>query len=146
MNQLPLPIHTVYLGLGTNLGDRHAHLKEAIRQIGERIGNVIATSSVLETQPWRFESPHVFLNMAMGVTTRLTPRMVLFITQSIEREMGRMEKSSHAYQDRIIDIDMITYDSLVIQTEELRIPHPRYRERDFVRLPLSEIAPELFED
>jgi 2-amino-4-hydroxy-6-hydroxymethyldihydropteridine diphosphokinase len=134
-----LPVHTVFLSLGSNLGDRHAALQTAIRQIATRIGHISAVSSIYETAPWGFESEHHFLNMAIRVETRLLPREILFITQAIERETGRDKKSQGAYRDRIIDIDLILYDRLTLQTPELTLPHPLYREREFVMKPLEEI-------
>jgi 2-amino-4-hydroxy-6-hydroxymethyldihydropteridine diphosphokinase len=137
---LNLPLHTVFLSLGSNLGDKNAYLQTAIREIKTRIGTVSAVSSIYETAPWGFQSTHSFLNMAIRVETRLLPRLVLYITQAIEREMGREKKSQGSYQDRIIDIDLILYDQLIIDTPELTLPHPRYREREFVRKPLEEIT------
>ncbi|MDR1122204.1 MAG: 2-amino-4-hydroxy-6-hydroxymethyldihydropteridine diphosphokinase [Dysgonamonadaceae bacterium] len=136
---LNLPLHTVFLSLGSNLGDKNAYLQTAIREIKTRIGTVSAVSSIYETDPWGFQSAHSFLNMAIRVETRLLPRLVLYITQAIEREMGREKKSQGSYQDRIIDIDLILYDQLTIDIPELTLPHPRYREREFVRKPLEEI-------
>lgn len=134
-----LPIHTVFLSLGSNLGDRFLHLQSAIRHIANRLGEVAARSSVLETEPWGFESQQAFLNMAIKVNTRLSPMQVLYITQAIEREMGRTEKTQGAYKDRIIDIDIIFYDQLEIKTPQLTLPHPLYKERDFVMKPLAEL-------
>lgn len=134
-----LPVHEVFLSLGSNLGDRNAALQTAIRQTGARIGHVSAVSSIHETTPWGFESEQNFLNMAIRVETRLLPRQVLYITQAIEREMGRKTKSQGAYEDRIIDIDLILYDQLTMHTPELTLPHPQYRKREFVMKPLKEI-------
>ncbi len=103
------------------------------------MGAISSVSSVYETSPWGFESPHPFLNMAVKVRTRLNPFQILYISQAIERELGRMEKSSGVYQDRIIDIDLIMYDQLELDTPQLKLPHPLYKERDFVMRPLSEI-------
>jgi 2-amino-4-hydroxy-6-hydroxymethyldihydropteridine diphosphokinase len=134
-----LPVHEVFLSLGSNLGDRNAALQTAIREISTRVGRVDAVSSVYETVPWGFESKQDFLNMAIRVATRLLPRQVLCITQAIEREMGREKKSQGTYQDRIIDIDLILYDQITMNTPELTLPHPLYREREFVMKPLKEI-------
>ncbi|MDR0542621.1 MAG: 2-amino-4-hydroxy-6-hydroxymethyldihydropteridine diphosphokinase [Dysgonamonadaceae bacterium] len=134
-----MPVHEVFLSLGSNLGDRNAALQTAIREISTRVGRVDAVSSVYETVPWGFESKQDFLNMAIRVATRLLPRQVLCITQAIEREMGREKKSQGTYQDRIIDIDLILYDQITMNTPELTLPHPLYREREFVMKPLKEI-------
>lgn len=132
---------TVYLGLGTNLGNKEANLRTAIYKLQERIGKQVSLSSFYETAPWRFESDHSFLNAAIGLETSLSPIEILHITQEIEKELGRTKKSVNgSYSDRLIDIDILLYDTLVLQTPELTIPHPLMTERDFVMKPLIEIA------
>lgn len=132
---------TVYLGLGTNLGDKEANLRTAIYKLQERIGKQVSLSSFYETAPWGFESNHSFLNAAIGLETSLPPIEILHITQEIEKELGRTKKSVNgSYSDRLIDIDILLYDTLVLQTPELTIPHPLMTERDFVMKPLIEIA------
>lgn len=135
---------TVYLGLGTNLGNKAANLQAAVKLINEKIGKVASLSSFYETAPWGFSSEHSFLNAAVEVYTTLLPIEVLHITQSVERELGRTQKSSGGvYADRLIDIDILLYDQLIIQTPELVLPHPLMTQRDFVMLPLTEIAGEV---
>lgn len=132
---------TVYLGLGTNLGNKEANLRIAIYKLQERIGKQVSLSSFYETAPWGFESDHSFLNAAIGLETSLSPIEILHITQEIEKELGRTKKSVNgSYSDRLIDIDILLYDTLVLQTPELTIPHPLMTERDFVMKPLIEIA------
>ena len=132
---------TVYLGLGTNLGNKEANLRTAIHKLQERIGKQVSLSSFYETAPWGFESDHSFLNAAIGLETSLSPIEILHITQEIEKELGRTKKSVNgSYSDRLIDIDILLYDTLVLQTHELTIPHPLMTERDFVMKPLIEIA------
>ena len=132
---------TIYLGLGTNLGDKEANLRTAIYKLQERIGKQVSLSSFYETAPWGFESDHSFLNAAIGLETSLSPIEILHITQEIEKELGRTKKSVNgSYSDRLIDIDILLYDTLVLQTPELTIPHPLMTERDFVMKPLIEIA------
>lgn len=132
---------TIYLGLGTNLGDKEANLRTAIHKLQERIGKQVSLSSFYETAPWGFESDHSFLNAAIGLETSLSPIEILHITQEIEKELGRTKKSVNgSYSDRLIDIDILLYDTLVLQTPELTIPHPLMTERDFVMNPLIEIA------
>ena len=142
-------IHQVYLGLGSNLGDREANLLKAITMIGERIGNVVRQSTFMETEPWGFESEHSFLNGVILVETTLTPRQLLKTTQKIERLLGRKNKSltSHLspltpreYHDRPIDIDILLYDDLELDEPDLKIPHPLMQERDFVMIPLQELT------
>ena len=133
-------VHTVYLSLGTNLGDKEQNLMSAITEIERRIGSIRAQSAFLTTEPWGFESENSFLNAAVRVETDLAPLALLDETQQIERDMGRTQKSVEGkYHDRIIDIDILLYDDLHIQTKRLTIPHPLMYERDFVLIPLREI-------
>jgi 2-amino-4-hydroxy-6-hydroxymethyldihydropteridine diphosphokinase len=132
-------MHTTYLALGTNLGDKNLNLLMSLAHITEKIGSLSAISSVHETQAWGFESENTFLNMVVRVETPLSPFDVLKTTQEIEKQMGRTAKSVAGYEDRIIDIDIIFYDDLVYQSETLTLPHPLYREREFVMKPLNEI-------
>lgn len=133
-------LHTVYLSLGSNLGDRHLTMRRAIELIGERVGTVDRESSPLETEPWGFESPNKFLNMCVRVLTSMSPLQVLDATKAIERTLGRTSKSVDGhYHDRPIDIDILMYDDLHISTPELTLPHPLMHERDFVMIPLREI-------
>lgn len=132
----------VFFSLGTNLGRRTGNLRRAIRLIRERIGTVVSQSAFIDTLPWGFESSHRFLNACVGVETSLSPREVLQTTQDIEREMGRKRKSTDGnYHDRLIDIDILLYDDLVIDEPDLQIPHPFMAERMFVLKPLAQIAP-----
>ena len=131
-------IHQVYLGLGSNQGDRAAKIARAIELIGERVGLVVRQSSVIETKPWGFTSGNLFLNCAICCETTLLPRQVLQVTQQIERELGRHYKGK-GYRDRPIDIDILLYDKLSVDTPDLQIPHPLMYERDFVMIPLKEI-------
>jgi 2-amino-4-hydroxy-6-hydroxymethyldihydropteridine pyrophosphokinase len=130
-----------YLALGTNLGDKPLNLERAIALIAERVGAVSAISSLYESEPWGFDSDNSFLNMAIAVDTALEPEKLLSATQQIEKEMGRTRKSgsSHAYQDRIIDIDIILYGDITYKSDNLEIPHPLYKQRPFVMIPLQEI-------
>ncbi len=133
-------MHQVYLSLGSNLGDRKDNLAQAIRLIGERVGEVLRKSSFLETKPWGFESDNLFVNACVLCETTLTPRQVLRATQKIERELGRTHKSVNGhYADRLIDIDILLYDELRVDEPDLQIPHPLMLERDFVMIPLGEI-------
>ena len=132
--------HQVYLGLGSNLGDKVWNLSEAIRLIAERVGQVVRQSSFIETEPWGFRSDNTFLNAVILCETDQTPREVLLLTQQIERDMGRRQKSvSVGYIDRTIDIDILLYDDLTVDEPDLKIPHPLMHQRDFVMRPLEEI-------
>lgn len=133
-----------YLGIGTNLGDRTSNMHSAINLINEQAGHVLACSSFIETEPWGFSSDNAFLNAVVEIDTLYSPHELLHITQRIEREMGRTHKSvGGVYSDRIIDIDILLYDSLTIHDENLTIPHPLIWQRSFVYEPLLEIAPHL---
>ena len=133
-------MHQVYLGLGSNQGDREAQISRAIELIGERVGQVLRQSSIIETSPWGFTSGNKFLNGVILCETDLKPREVLKVTQQIERELGRRHKGG-AYRDRPIDIDILLYDDYHIETPDLQIPHPHMDQRDFVMIPLNEIKP-----
>ena len=137
-------MHRVYLGLGSNLGNRREHLERAVRLIADRVGPVVRCSSFIETEPWGFASEHCFLNAALCCDTEMTPREVLVATQQIERDMGRRKKlrpasADRIYHDRPIDIDILLYDDLTVCEPDLKIPHPLMHERDFVMIPLREI-------
>jgi 2-amino-4-hydroxy-6-hydroxymethyldihydropteridine diphosphokinase len=129
------------------LGDRAENLTRAVALISEQVGTVLACSSFMETAPWGFTSDNHFLNAVLAVDTALSPHELLRVTQSIERELGRLHKTIDGnYSDRIIDIDILLYEDLTIVSEELTIPHPYILMRDFVYLPLGEIAPEVLRD
>jgi 2-amino-4-hydroxy-6-hydroxymethyldihydropteridine diphosphokinase len=133
-------MHKLYISLGSNLGDREAILHRAIALIGERVGPVLRTSRFIETQPWGFQSGNTFLNAACLVETSLTPEQCLRETQQIEHLLGRTRKSVNGqYHDRPIDLDLLLYDNLQVNTPELVLPHPHMQERDFVMIPLREI-------
>lgn len=137
-------MHQVYLGLGTNLGDKEANLKAAIEEIRKRVGEIISLSAFYASEPWGFESENSFLNAVCCVMSVFSPMEILSITQQIERELGRKTKSvGGIYSDRMIDIDILLYDDLQIHTPELTIPHPLMWKRDFVMIPLREIAPHI---
>ena len=130
-----------YLALGTNIGNKRRNMITAAALLAERVGDVLALSGFYETEPWGFQSENTFLNAALQLDTSLSPLELLKATQEIEIEMGRTQKSNGANHDRIIDIDILLYDNLVLQTPELTLPHPLMHERLFVMEPLAEIAP-----
>lgn len=136
----PAKTHMVYLGLGTNLGDKQKNLNDAIRMLENQVGEVEKVSSVIETEPEGFKSDNMFLNAVVKVRTALSPFEILDITQDVEKSLGRKEKSSNGiYHDRVIDIDILLYDDINISTPRLVIPHPRMAQREFVMTPLTEI-------
>lgn len=136
----------VYFSLGTNLGDKEQNLRMAVQKIRKQIGEVISLSAFYATAPWGFSSDNTFLNAALCVDTALAPLEVLQTTQEIEREMGRTHKSVNAvYSDRVIDIDLLLCFAddgtpVLLDTPELKLPHPLMQERRFVMEPLAEIA------
>lgn len=129
-----------FLSLGSNLGNKEENLRKAISMIGERAGQVLATSSFIETQPWGFVSDNAFVNACVKIDTMLTPQQLLRETQGIEKALGRKHKSVDGkYCDRIIDIDILLYGDISVDDDNLKIPHPHMHERDFVMVPLREI-------
>ncbi len=133
----------LYLSLGSNLGNKERNLRMAIRLIGSVMGKVEQVSSFHLTDPWGFTSDHPFLNAAVGVDTTLDPLRALRTAQSIERQLGRTSRTEDGrYADRLIDIDLLMWDDLVVDLPELVIPHPLMHLRSFVLLPLAEIAPD----
>lgn len=134
----------VYLGLGTNLGEKEQNLRAAMNKIEERIGKILFLSAFYVTAPWGFSSGNTFLNAAICVETDLSPQNILKETQEIEKEIGRVNKSVNGtYQDRLIDIDLLLYEDFILNTDELILPHPLMSGRKFVIEPLAEIAPDV---
>ena len=130
-----------YLGLGSNLGDREQNLASAVSMLDERLAAPVVLSSVYETKPWGYTDQPDFLNLVCRVDTALTPDDLLGLAQEIERLLGR--KPTFRYGPRVIDVDILLYGDKVIDTPELRVPHPRLSERAFALAPLAELAPEL---
>ena len=150
-------MHIVYLGLGSNLGDREMNIQRAIEMIGEQAGIVEAQSALYYSEPWGFESEHGFVNAVVRISTMLTPHRLLDVTQRIEQQLGKTARhaterqnpksqtsnlNSITYHDRPIDIDILLYDDLTIDTPRLKIPHPLMQERPFVMEPLKQILEE----
>ena len=136
----------IYFGIGSNLGNREANLLRAIELLHERVGECIACSSVYRSAPQGFVSENEFANIVAVCQSDYSPEEVLTITQQIEREMGRTEKSVHGiYHDRVIDIDLLqargdeANEVIRRSGESLTLPHPRMQERDFVMIPLHEV-------
>jgi 2-amino-4-hydroxy-6-hydroxymethyldihydropteridine diphosphokinase len=132
----------VFLGLGTNMGDRTENLSKAVKRIEIEIGRVLKTSSVYETEPWGFHSEEQFLNLVLCAETVLPPGEVLKRILAIETLLGRV-RGGNQYVSRVIDIDILLYEDLIIEEKNLKIPHPLLHERKFVLVPLCEIDPDL---
>ncbi len=134
----------IYLGLGSNRGNRRELLQEALTQIAERVGKVTSVSAFYETAPEGFVSEHSFLNAVCEVQTELLPEEILWYTERIEQKLGRLQKSQNlVYQDRTMDIDLLLAGNVTLQSDGLIVPHPRMHERLFVLEPLAEIAPDV---
>lgn len=134
----------IYFGIGSNLGEREANLLRATELLHQRVGECLACSSIYRSAPHGFVSDNEFANMVTVHQTSYSPEEVLLVTQQIEREMGRTEKSVNGiYHDRVIDIDLLqaTHHSspIVHNSTTLTLPHPRMQERDFVLIPLREV-------
>jgi 2-amino-4-hydroxy-6-hydroxymethyldihydropteridine diphosphokinase len=135
MNQMA----KVFLALGTNLGDRLENLHRAIEALAPTV-KILARSPIYETPPWGVTDQPAFLNMALRGETLLPPTALLHFLKSLERQLGRIP--SVRYGPRLIDLDILFYDDLVLDSDELTIPHPRLHERAFVLVPLADLAPD----
>ena len=134
-------MHTAYIGIGSNLGDREENLKKAL-QLMERKGiKIKAISSFYETSPWGRTDQPGFLNAAVKAETGLSPENLLNVLLEVEKEMGRVR--GEKWGPRIIDLDILLFNGEVFDSPGLKIPHPYMHEREFVLVPLSEIAPDL---
>lgn len=134
----------IYFGIGTNLGNRDANLQTALQLLDERVGEQLACSSVYRSAPQGFVSDNEFANIVAVYETDFSPEEVLLLTQQIERDMGRTEKSVNGvYHDRVIDIDLLqailNSKAIIQNSSTLTLPHPRMQERDFVMIPLREV-------
>ncbi|MBE3040469.1 MAG: 2-amino-4-hydroxy-6-hydroxymethyldihydropteridine diphosphokinase [Chloroflexi bacterium] len=132
--------HIIYLGLGTNLGDRQANLQAAVAGLIPKVG-VLRVSSVYETEPWGYRDQPACLNQVLEGETDLKPLDLLVFLKNLELTLGR--QATFLYGPRLIDLDILFYDQAVINQPELVIPHPRLAERAFMLVPLTELAPEL---
>ena len=133
----------VFLLLGSNMGDRLSLLHEARTLLAAHAGAVVGQSGCYESEPWGFEADTLFMNQALQIDTRLTPMQLLSAIQRIERQLGRERTTPPGvYASRPIDIDILFYDNLVIDTPALTVPHPLLHRRRFALLPLCDLAPD----
>ena len=130
---------TVYIGIGSNLGDREENCERAIKLLIKNGITVTKRSSMIETEPWGVKEQPKFINMAVELETRLKPDELLHLLKNIEGEVGR--STTTRWGPRVIDLDILLYNDLIMKTPELEIPHPGIKEREFVLKPLAEIAP-----
>lgn len=137
-------MRTVYLGIGSNLGDRKKNIQNALEELQGISESSIQSSSFYSSKAWGFDSDHLFLNVVVVLKTQMSALELLNKTQEIERKLGRTKKSEgNHYEDRIIDIDILIYGKEVIKTECLTVPHPLMEHRLFVLEPFNELAPRL---
>jgi len=132
--------HTVYLALGTNLGDRLANLKQAVSALPPLV-RLVAASPVYETPPWGYVEQPAFLNQVIRAETDLDPHALLAYLKQTEINVGR--KTTFRYGPRVIDLDILFYDEILLNSPELTIPHPNIPERAFVLVPLADLNPDL---
>lgn len=132
-------LQKIFVSLGANQGDRLQNLQNAIDALYVRVGHTLSISPVYETASWGFNSSD-FLNCCVALTTELSPEALLNELQAIEVELGRLEKTSETYEARCIDIDVLYYEDVIVDTKSLTIPHPEMSRRNFVLKPLSDIA------
>lgn len=131
----------IYLLLGSNLGNSRKILKRAIIEIENDIGDIVTSSSVYKTKAWGVENQPDFLNQVVEIKSSLSPQIILKKVNSIEEKLGRVRNIK--WHSRVIDIDILYYGELIIDTNNLVIPHPENQNRNFVLVPICEIAPEL---
>jgi 2-amino-4-hydroxy-6-hydroxymethyldihydropteridine diphosphokinase len=132
----------VYLLTGSNLGDKKMYLSQAKQDLCRLVGKLLAESSVYESEPWGFVAENTFLNQVLMYETTLSPNEILQTIKTIEAETGRIH-TKNGYSSRNLDIDILFYDSITLNSTDLTIPHPLLHKRRFTLLPLSEIAPNL---
>ncbi len=135
-----MKINQVYLGLGSNLGDRQENLAIARERISENIGEIVSQSGIYETAAWGLKEQDDFLNQVICLTTKYKPSALLAKILAVEQSMGRIREVK--WGARTIDIDILYYNDAIIKLDNLTIPHPFIQERRFVMVPLAEIAPE----
>ncbi len=131
---------TAYIGIGSNLGSREENCGKAISLLEANNIKITKRSSMIETEPWGIEDQPKFINMAVEIETALSPEELLKLLKKIETVIGR--EPTVRWGPRIIDLDILLYDDLILKTPELEIPHPQISERGFVLKPLAEIAPD----
>lgn len=132
-----------YIGMGSNLGKREDYLHRAATLLGKRAGQLVAVSSYYQTPAWGMDDAPDFLNAVLLLNTQLEPHELLRIMLDLEQELGRVRSNAVGYENRSIDLDLLFYDSLVIEQEGLSLPHPAIAKRRFVLVPLVELAPDL---
>ncbi|NOR74805.1 MAG: 2-amino-4-hydroxy-6-hydroxymethyldihydropteridine diphosphokinase [Draconibacterium sp.] len=133
-------MHTVYLGIGGNIGNKQINFENVYQFIENELGRILISSSIYETPPWGFQSDNTFWNSVIKIETVDSAEKLLSKIHLIEEQFGR-KRGSERYSSREMDIDILYFDDIYIETEKLIIPHPRIPQRKFVLVPLNEIAP-----
>lgn len=132
--------HTVFLLTGSNIGDKASFLWFAVYQISKNVGTILNTSAIYETEPWGVKNQPVYFNQAIQLETLLSPTELLLALKNIEKDAGRLPDTH--MQPRVLDIDILLIDDLVIHKDHLKIPHPQLINRNFAIIPLRELAPD----
>ena len=136
-------MNTIYLILGSNLGDTSVHLSNAKAHIELKVGTIVKSSSTYHSPPWGFEDANDFVNRVLVVESHLSAHQVLSVILQIEEDLGRKRSAENGYQSRVIDIDILFFNEDIIYDDSLIIPHPRLHERRFTLLPLNEVEENL---
>ena len=133
---------SVFVLLGSNLGDRELLVNQACKMMGERCGEIVAKSRLYESEPWGFRAEHWFLNQVVKIETPLSPDALMLDLLAIEKELGRDRTTPHeGYVSRPIDLDILYFGDKIIETQLVTAPHPRLHQRRFTLLPLCDVAP-----
>ena len=134
---------SVFVLLGSNLGDRELLVNQACKMMGERCGEIVAKSRLYESEPWGFRAEHWFLNQVVKMETSLSPDALMTELLAIEKELGRDRTTPHeGYVSRPIDLDILYFGDKIIETQLVTAPHPRLHQRRFTLLPLCDVAPD----
>ena len=131
------------MSLGSNLGERFEMINKAINEIEKTVGSVMARSAFYETESWGYESANKFINACISVRTDIPAKECIILLKNTEKLLGRTKTTKIGYSDRLIDIDILFYDNMVINEDDLTIPHPMMHNRHFVLNHLIEIAPDI---
>ena len=135
-------MNKVYIGIGSNTGDKLLNIELALAEIDSMAGHIVVRSPIYEADPWGFKAEERFLNLVVLIDTCLKPLDLMIVLQKIEKSLGR-KRSSRDYESRPIDLDILFFDELIINEPTITIPHPLIQERLFVLKPLLDISPEL---
>lgn len=138
-------MNTVFLSIGSNLGNRHLNLQNAVSEISSKIGKVKAVSPIYESEPLGFSSTDLFLNACLQIETIKNPLELLNLIQEIEIKAGRIKANNQGYISRIIDIDIVFYNDEIHETTNLSVPHPHFKDRLFVLLPMRDLNPQFLD-